>query len=136
MRTAPTRIPNGSPTRRLWLLLVLFWSGAIAGLTAQGAEDFARLMNLGKAQLENRTSAKAIESFTAALKLEPDSEAALRNMARARLLANQDHDALKLLERARTIEKNSAATSYLAALACMHRSQFEEAVPFLEEAVE
>src|ERR1019366_1936117 len=135
MRTAPTRIPNGSPTRRLWLLLVLFWSGAIAGLTAQGAEDFARLMNLGKAQLENRTSAKAIESFTAALKLEPDSAPALRNLARARMLANENEEALKLLARARNIEKESAATSYLSGLACVHRSQFEQAVPFFEEAV-
>ena len=135
MRMAQTRIPNGSPTCRLWLLLLLSWSGAIAGLTAQAAEDFARLMNLGKAQLENRTSAKAIESFTAALKLEPDSAAAWRNLARARMPANENEEALKLLERARSFEKDSAATSYLAGLACLHRSHFEEAVPFLEEAV-
>jgi hypothetical protein len=92
-------------------------------------------MNLGKAELENRNSAKAIESFTAALKLEPESAAALRNLARARMLADENEEALKLLARVRTVEKESAATSYLAGLACLHRSQFEAAVPFLEEAV-
>jgi Flp pilus assembly protein TadD len=134
-RMARTRIPNGPPTGRPWLLLVLLWSGAVAGLPARAAADFGRLMNVGKAQLENRNSAKAIESFTAALKLEPHSAAALRNLARAHLLANEDEAALKLLERARPLEKDSAATSYLAGLACAHRSQFEQAVLFLEEAV-
>ena len=114
-------------------LLVLACSGPTAA-PAAAQEDFARLMNLGKAQFENRNSAKAIESFTAALKMEPNSAAAPRNLARAPLLANQDVEALKLLERARSLEKDSAATSYLAGLACVPRSQFEPAVPFLEEA--
>ncbi len=101
---------------------------------AAAKPEFVRLMNIGKAHLENRNSAKAIEAFSAAVNLEPKSPAALRNLARAQMLASQDDEALKLLSRARAVEKNSAATSYLTGLAHMHRSEFEQAVPFLEEA--
>jgi tetratricopeptide (TPR) repeat protein len=136
MRTAETSNLNGSPTVRPWLLLVLlWWSGAFVGLPVQAAENFVRLMNLGKAQLENRTPDKAIESFTVALSLEPDSVPALRNLTRARMLAGEDAEALKLLQRAETLQKDSAATSYLAGLASLHRSQFDKSVRFLQAAV-
>jgi tetratricopeptide (TPR) repeat protein len=97
--------------------------------------EFVRQMNVGKAHLENRNSARAMEAFTAALKLEPKSASGLRNLARAQLLANQSDEAIKLLDRAQSLEKNSPATAYLLGLAHTHQSQFEKAVPFLEEAV-
>ena len=116
------------------LLFVAFLLAA--RLPAAGASaEFVRLMNVGKAHLENRNSAKAIEAFAGALKLEPKSPPALRNLARAQMLANQNDDALKQLNQSRSLEKNSAATSYLTGLAHAHQSQFEQAVPFLEEAV-
>jgi tetratricopeptide (TPR) repeat protein len=91
-------------------------------------------MNAGKAHLENRNSEGAIEAFTAALKLEPKSVPALRNLARAQMLANQNGDAIQLLTRASAVDKDSPATSYLLGLAHTHQSQFERAVPFFEEA--
>jgi Flp pilus assembly protein TadD len=118
-----------------WPLCILFWCGVPTVSAAASNEEAARLMNVGKAQLENRNSAKAIESFTAALNLSPDSPSTLRNLARARMLAGQDDEAFRVLERARALEKESAATSYLAGLARARRSQFEQAVPFFEEAV-
>lgn len=108
---------------------------ALAAWPARAADDFTRLMNVGKAHLENRNSAKAIESFTAAIKLSSDSPPALRNLARAQMLAGRDDEALPHLERARTLEKDSPATSYLAGLALARRSKFEPAIPFFEEAV-
>ena len=133
-RLIPAR--RGSlPADAGWSLLSLPLAAGLVAVTTVSAADFQRSMNLGKAHLENRNSAKAIESYTAALNLAPDSTVAARNLARALMLANQDAEAFKLLERVRTLEKDSAATSYLAGLACVHRSQFEQAVPLLEEAV-
>lgn len=135
MKNVPTTIRARSVSARFCTAFLVVACSAPTAALAAAQESFARLMNVGKAQLENRNSAKAIESFGAALKLEPNSAAALRNLARAHMLANHDDEALKLLERARSLDQDSAATSYLAGLACVHRSQFEPAVPFLEEAV-
>lgn len=73
-------------------------------------------------------------SFAAALKLQPDSPPALRNLARAQMLAGRDEDALRTLKKAQALSTNSAAINYLAGLACSRRAQFEAAVSFLEEA--
>ena len=97
--------------------------------------EFVRVMNVGKAQLENRNSAKAIEAYTTAVRIEPKSTPALRNLARAQMLGNKNEEALKQLSRVRGLEKESAATSYLTGLAYEHLAQFENAIPFLEEAV-
>ena len=115
------------------LLLAALLSGACSSAGAASSE-FVRRMNAGKAHLENRNSAGAIEAFTAALKQEPKSAPALRNLARAQMLANLNDEAIQLLTRARALEKDSPATSYLLGLAHTHQSQFERAVPFLEEA--
>lgn len=118
------------------LLVAVLWSCAllpeVRGAASTG--EFARAMNRGKAQLENRNSAKAIEAFTSAVNAEPKSAAALRNLARARMLANRNEEALGDLNRARSLEKESAATSYLIGLAHAHVSRFEQAIPFFEEA--
>lgn len=108
---------------------------AICSSAGAASPEFVRQMNVGKAHLENRNSAGALEAFTAALKAEPKSAPALRNMGRARMLANQNDEAIKLLTRAQSLEKNSPSAAYLLGLAYTHESQFEKAVPFLEEAV-
>jgi Flp pilus assembly protein TadD len=114
---------------------VVFLATIGACLSAGAASpEFVHRMNAGKAHLENRNSAGAIESFTAALKLESKSAPALRNLARAQMLANQNDESIQLLTRARALERDSAATAYLLGLAHAHQSQFDQAVPFLEEA--
>jgi Tfp pilus assembly protein PilF len=97
--------------------------------------EFVRLMNLGKAQLENRNSAGARAAFEKAVALEPGSPPAWRNLARAFLLANQPEPSLQALERARALKKESAATSYLLGLTQARNSKFELAIPYFEEAV-
>ena len=52
---------------------------AALGARAEEADDFARVMNLGKAYMENRESAKAIESLNEAVKLDPKSAWTLEN---------------------------------------------------------
>ncbi|MHC4092027.1 MAG: FG-GAP-like repeat-containing protein, partial [Planctomycetota bacterium] len=112
-----------------WLLL------AANGLRAEEPTEFARLMNRGKAYLENRNSAKALEACDAAVKLDPKSSPAWRNLARARLLALKHEPALDALARAAKLETESAATSYLTGLAFARLSRFEEATPHFEKAV-
>lgn len=112
------------------LLLVALSANSSAGAASA---EFVRRMNTGKAHLENRNSAGAIEAFTAALKLEAKSAPALRNLARAQLLANQNDEAIQILTRAGALEKDAPATTYLLGLAHAHQSQFERAVPFFEE---
>ena len=122
-------------TKTLAALIPVAMLQVVCSFAASAPAEFVRQMNVGKAHLENRNSAGAIEAFAAALKLEPKSAPALRNLARAQLLANQNDEAIQSLHRAHTLEKDSPATSYLLGLAHAHQSQFERAVPFLEAAV-
>jgi tetratricopeptide (TPR) repeat protein len=119
-------------TRTLALVFGLL-AGTMPGPAASA--EFIRQMNLGKAHLENRNSAKAIEAFAAAVKLAPQSAPALRNLARAQLLAGQNEEVLASLAKARALEPDSVATAYLAGLAHVHESRFEQAVPWFEAAV-
>src|SRR5262245_48387492 len=98
---------------------VLLLSAAMIAL-AQDDSEFIRLMNHGKALLENRESAKAIEALTGAVKLQPRSAAALRNLARAYLLADKPEEAIQSLARAASIEPDEVATPYLTGLAHAH----------------
>ncbi len=114
------------------VLLSLVWS-----LRALGAEggDFVRLMNLGKAHLENRESAKAVEALQEAIKINAKSAPAYRNLARAHLIVTKADDALAALKQAARLERESAVTSYLSGLAHMRLTKFAEAVTDFETAV-
>ncbi len=106
-----------------------------APVRADDAEEFARRMNVGKAHLENRESAKAVEAFDAAVRLRPKSPSALRNLARAQLLARAHDGVIDTLARARAVEPDAVATAYLTGLAHVRLSKFEEAIAPLEKAV-
>ncbi|MCH7884428.1 MAG: tetratricopeptide repeat protein, partial [Planctomycetes bacterium] len=92
-------------------------------------------MNLGKAHLENRDSAKAIDALTRAVAKKPKSPRALRNLARAHYLGRQFEKALESLSKAAKVESESVATEYLSGLSLFHLSRFEEAIPYFERAV-
>jgi tetratricopeptide (TPR) repeat protein len=92
-------------------------------------------MNRGKAHLENRDFALAIEVFEQAVGHAPNSAPALRNLARGHLLARNMEPLAKTLARARALERESVATSYLTGLTHVRQSQFEEAIAHFEEAV-
>lgn len=102
---------------------------AALGVRAEAADDFTRVMNLGKAYLENRESAKAIETLNEAVKLDPQSAAAWRNLARAHLLAGKPDAALEALAKAAGIETESAGNNYLIGLSNIRASRFEAAIP-------
>jgi len=93
-------------------------------------------MNRGKAHLENRDAALAIEAFKQAIGLAPDSAPALRNLARGYLLARDVEPLEEILEKARALGGESVATSYLTGLSLGRQSRFEEAISLLERAVQ
>lgn len=121
---------------RLIALTAYVMFGPRSFVVAAGPEaEFARLMNVGKAELENRDSAKAIDALTKATAMRPDSAPAWRNLARAQFLAGDFDGAAKTLETAAKLEPASVATEYLTGLVYLRTSKFEEAVPHLEQAV-
>jgi tetratricopeptide (TPR) repeat protein len=116
----------------------------IAGLSLPGCgpasapedtPEYARATNRGKAYLENRDPALAVEAFTQALALAPDSAPALRNLARAHLAVRDTGPIPALLERARALDPDSAATHYLSGLLEVRRARVEQAAVHFEEAV-
>src|SRR3972149_4241181 len=98
---------------------------AALGVRAEGADDFVRVMNLGKAYLENRESAKAIETLNEAVKLDPKSAPAWRNLARAHLLAGKPDAALEALANAGGIEPETAGTACLTGFGHIRAPRFE-----------
>lgn len=116
----------------LFVVLTLVSSQSFAQQNHQ--PDFMRFMNLGKAYLENRESQKAIDSFQQAIKLQARSAPALRNLARALLLAQKPADATNPLSLAMQLEPDHPGSSYLSGLMHIQLSQFEQAVPHLEKA--
>ncbi len=117
------------------LLLLLAGCGTGPAASPHGAE-LARLSNLGRAHLENRQAAQAVEAFSTATRLAPGCAPCWRNLARARLQAGEPRPALEALGRAAKIESRSPATAYLEGLAHAHLDQTEPAVAAFEEAVE
>jgi len=119
---------------RLSIFHIVFVAWAVGAAMADQGGDYARLMNLGKAHLENRNAAKSVETFSAVVELNPESPEGWRNLARAQLLARKADEALTALARARTIEPDSAATAYLEGLAQTRAARFPEAIKAFENA--
>ncbi|HEX4952728.1 MAG TPA: FG-GAP-like repeat-containing protein [Thermoanaerobaculia bacterium] len=103
-------------------------------LTPEQTAAFTRAMSQGKAWLENKDSAKAIEAFTTAARTDPRSAAAARNLARAKLLARDHAGALAALQAAAKAERASAATRYLTGITHAREGRHAEAIVELEQA--
>jgi len=115
--------------------MLLLATGCSPSAPAEQTAAFKRATNIGAAQLENKNSARAIEAFERAVSLAPDSQLALRNLARGYLLARDTAAVEQTLARARGLQAESAATRYLSGIALARESRFEEAVDHLEAAV-
>ncbi len=97
--------------------------------------EFSRLMNLGKAHLENRNSKEAIKALSSAVQLGPNSAPALRNLARAHRIARSWDEVIAVLDRAHASEPGGVATAYLRGLAHAAKSAGDEAVRHFEASV-
>lgn len=129
-----------SVTVRRLTRLSLLWASLLGTPSCtDNGDEFVKLMNRGKAYLENRNFAKAIDMLDEAIEINPNSTAALRNLARAHLLSNLPHaheSALDALRRGSEREAHSAATSYLMGLTYKRMSRFEDAVAHFGQAVQ
>lgn len=124
-----------APQRALAAALLAALATSACGGEPPATEGFVQAMNEGKAYLENKDSAAAIDAFGRAVAEAPESAAARRNLARAQLLA-RDHDAaLATLEEARRLDPDDPGGEYLSGLALAREGRHDEAVTHLEAAV-
>lgn len=97
------------------------------------SDDFTRLSNLGKSQLEAGDATKAVDLFRQALKLNPTRPEAQMNLANALLLGNQPEAALQQAQSVAQADKTSAAAWYLIGCAQLRLGKSEEAVKALRQ---
>lgn len=96
-------------------------------------DQFTRLSNLGKSQLEAGDAAKAINFFRDALALNPTLIEAQLNLANAFLLANDADAAIRQAQAVLQVDHNSAAAYYVAGCAFLRKGQAEQALKALQQ---
>jgi Flp pilus assembly protein TadD len=99
------------------LLLVVVSCKKSAPPAAQ--DEFTRLTNLGKSQLEQGGAVKAVEFFQQALALNPAMPEAQLNLANAFLAANQSQAAIRQAAEILKADPDSAAALYIEGCAWM-----------------
>ncbi len=100
---------------------------------AAETDQFTRLSNLGRSQLEAGDAAKAINFFRDALALNPTLIEAQLNLANAFLLANEADAAIRQAQAVLQVEHNSAAAHYIAGCAYLRKGQAEEALKAFQQ---
>ena len=130
---------RGLTTDKVWqiaplvTLMCLLYCGPET--STENVPEFIRVMNRGKAYLENNDSSLAIQAFEQAVTHAPNSAPALRNLARGHLMALDIASLAAALERARALEPDSVATHYLSGLRHARLAEFERAIKYFEAAV-
>ena len=99
----------------------------------EDADQFTRLTNLGKSQLEQGNGAKAVEFFQQALKLNPSAIESHLNLANGHLLANQSADAIRTAAEALRLDANSAAAHYITGCAWLRAGDATNALKSLAQ---
>src|SRR5437867_5023578 len=94
-------------------LALLLGLAIVACRKGEEADQFTRLSNLGKSQLEQGNGARAVEFFQQALRHKPSAIEAHLNLANAHLLANQTTEAIRAANEALRLDANSAAAYYV-----------------------
>jgi tetratricopeptide (TPR) repeat protein len=115
------------------LLAAIALAGCKKSAPAADTEEFTRLSNLGKSQLEGGDAAKAADLFRQALALKPTLPEAQLNLANALLLASRPADAIGQAQRVLQVEPNSAAAHYLIGCAHLRLGQAEDALKALQQ---
>ena len=115
----------------LALAAVFFLNGCKR--TEADIDQFTRLSNLGKSQLEAGDATKATDLFRQALALKPTLPEAQLNLANALLLANQSADAIAQAQRVLFVDPNSAAAHYVMGCAYLRLGNAEEALKALQQ---
>ena len=98
-----------------------------------GEDQFTRLTNLGRSQLESGDAAKAVEFFRQALAIQPTSPEAQLNLANAHLLGNQTEEAQRQAGQVLAIDPNSAAAHYVIGCAYLRQGNAVEALKAFQQ---
>jgi Flp pilus assembly protein TadD len=115
------------------LLAAICLAGCKKPEPAGEADQFTRLSNLGRSQLEAGDAAKATDFFRQALALNPTLVEAQLNLANALLLANQAAEAIAQAQRVLQADPNSAAAHYVIGCAYLRLGNAEEALKALQQ---
>src|ERR1051325_10127727 len=118
----------------LFLAAAFLFAGCRRKDLAAGGDEFLRLSNVGKAQLDRGEAQPALASCEKALALNPNHPDAKLNLANACLLAGENEKALALATAVLEQERASAAALYVAGCAELHLRRFTNAIQFLQQA--
>jgi tetratricopeptide (TPR) repeat protein len=99
-----------------------------------GGDEFLRLSNVGKAQLDRGEAQPAVAAFEKALALNPNHPDAKLNLANAYLLAGEHEKARALATAVLEQERASAAALYVAGCAELQLRNFTNAIQILQQA--
>ena len=117
----------------LLLLLVLVLGACKKSAPPAAQDEFTRLTNLGKSQIEQGDAAKAAGFFQQALALHPGLPEAQLNLANAFLAANQSEAAIKQAAELLKADPNSAAALYIEGCAWMRLGDATNAVKAFQQ---
>ncbi len=117
----------------LQFLLGIFFLIGCTKKTGDQTDEFNRLTNLGKSQLEQGDPNKAIDLFQQALKQQPTVLEAELNLANAFLRANRAIDAIQAADRVLQREANSAAAYYIQGCAYLRLGDATNALKALQQ---
>jgi Flp pilus assembly protein TadD len=129
---------QGVDKRLIWAGGAALAIGIIAGAVwvfrpATTSAGFTRLMNRGNGLLEKGEAAAAIEVYTRALRLSPQSTDVRLNLANTYLLAGRPDDALPMCRQALELDHNNAAAYYLLGCALLRQNHPEPAVEAFQQ---
>lgn len=129
-----SRLSSHAPLAALLAAVaLLIITGCKKSEPAAEADQFTRLSNLGKSQLESGDGTKAIDFFKQALALNPTLIEAQLNLANAYLLANQPDNAIQLARQVTQVDHNSAAGFYVAGCAQLRKGEAAEALKAFQQ---
>jgi len=101
--------------------------------SSTASAGFTQLMNRGNGLLENGDAIAAIDVYTRALRLSPESTDVRLNLANADLLADRLEDAETMCRQTLELDPNSAAAYYLLGCALLRENQPEPAAQAFQQ---
>jgi Tfp pilus assembly protein PilF len=134
-RPRPVRVGSRSLVLLTLLVAPLLWLAVgcrPSATSGGGADEFARLMNVGKNYYDKGEAARAIGPFQKAVALNPGNLDGQLNLANALLLGGDATNALSHALEATKLDPNVAAAHYVAGCAHLRLRQFEPAVKALQ----
>ena len=124
--------------RLIWLGGAFLAAAIVAGAfwlrqSSTASAGFTRLMNRGNGLLEKGDAIAAIDVYTRALRLSPESTDVRLNLANAYLLAGRTDDAVPMCRQTLELDHNSAAAYYLLGCALLRENQPEPAAEAFQQ---